>query len=285
MAGLALLYSGTPEEAAAVNVAAGLATALQIGAEYRYMAGVRAIVGTEQWRDYQTVVGLEGFATAHPIFEDQFQTLLGERARDADAALAQLPEARAFVRGQPIELLDTPEAALATLGFTYDLVLASFDADPTIPDLLIRQTLVRGGGPVALIKAPLRSGDWRDSTVIVAWKPLVAASRALRCALPILRTARSVMVVSVEEYGESPMSPDAHAIAAYLQSSHRIAAEAHVLRPADSSVLQLAECYHEIGADLLVMGGYSHSRLQELLFGGFTKYFTEKQFCNLYLAH
>lgn len=285
MANLAVLYSGLPEEAAAVNFTAGLAAVLRVQAERRFMASVRAIIGPEQWRDYQTVVGLEGFSSARPIFHEQYQTQLAERLAGAEAALGDLPNARGFEIGPPIDLLHTPETALATLGFTYDAVLASFDADPVIPELLIRQTLVRGGGPIALIKEPPRHTDLRDSTVIVAWKPLVAAKRAVQHALPILRAVKRVVVASAEEYGEPPMSPDAHAMATYLNTCHQVRAEPHVLRPADSPVAQLVELYRESGADLMVMGGYSHSRLQELFFGGFTQYFTEQQSCNLYLVH
>ena len=271
MANLALLYSGLPAEASAVSFTTGLAQVLHLRAESRFIAGVRAIIGPEQWREYQTVVGLEGFASAQPVLDEKFQILLAARMQDAAAALNNLPEARTLARGRPLELLHTPEVVFSILGFTYDLLLASFEADPVIPELLIRQTLLRGGGPIALIKEPLRARDFGDSTVIVAWKPSVASKRAIQSALPILRSVKRVCVVSVGEYGEPPMNPDAVAIASYLNTCHQVPAAPHILRPADSPVLQLAEFYQEMGADLLVMGGYSHSRLQEIFFGGFTQ--------------
>ncbi len=285
MANLTLLYSGLPAEGPAVSFTAGLAQALHLRAESRFMAGVRAIIGAEQWRDYQTVVGLEGFASAWPLLDEKFQISLAERKRDADTALDRLPEARTLARGQPLELLHTPEAIFSSLGFTCDLLLASFEADPVIPDLLIRQTLLRGGGPIALVKEPLRARDFGESTVVVAWKPSIASKRAIQSALPILRAVKRVCVVSVGEYEEPPMNPDAVAIARYLKTCHQVPAEPHILRPADSPMQQLADFYQALGADLLVMGGYSHSRLQEIFFGGFTQHVTEKPFCNLYLVH
>ncbi|MSR14286.1 MAG: universal stress protein [Gammaproteobacteria bacterium] len=285
MANLAVLYSGSPEEHPAVKFTAALAAALRVPAESRFMAGVRAIIGPEQWREYQTILGLEGFANARPIFDEQFQSLLTERLRNAEAELAKLPEAGSFARGPAIELLHMPETTFATFGFTYDLLLASFDADPVIPELLIGQTLIRGGGPIALIKEAPHFEKFSDSTVIVAWKPLAAAKRALQNALPLLRVAKRVCVVTANEYGESAMNPDASAVALYLSACHQIRATPHMLPSADSPEAQLTEFYREVGADLMVMGGYSHSRLKELLFGGFTQYFTEKKVCNLYQAH
>ena len=144
---------------------------------------------------------------------------------------------------------------------------------------------MHGGGPIALIKSPLRVSDFHHSTIVVAWKPVTAAKRALQNALPLLRAVKRVCVVSVDEYGVPPMNPSVADIASYLHSAHRVPAEPHTLRAADNPMLLLAEFYQQSGADLLVMGGYSHSRLQELLFGGFTQYFTEQQHGNLYLVH
>jgi nucleotide-binding universal stress UspA family protein len=285
MTNLALLHSGSSEEAPAVSFTIGLAKLLRLKAESRYMPSIRAVIGVEQWREYQSVVGSEGFAKARPIFDEVFQTLLSHRLGDAAVELSKVPGADMLVRGRPIELLHTPESELSTLGFTHDLLLASFDADPVIPELLIRQTLVRGGGPIALIKACQAGRDLSESTMLVAWKPLMASKRAIQSALPILRAVKRVYLVSAEEYGEPPMNPDAATMARYLNTCHQIPAEAQLLQPADSPALQLAEFYRETRADLLVMGGYSHSRLQELFFGGFTQYFTEKQCCNLYLVH
>jgi len=58
-----------------------------------------------------------------------------------------------------------------------------------------------------------------------------------------------------------------------------------VLQAADDPALQLAELYAELGADLLVMGAYSHSRLKRLFFGDFTGHFLKQRPCNLLLAH
>jgi nucleotide-binding universal stress UspA family protein len=249
------------------------------------MAGVRAIVGAEQWREYQTVVGLEGFSSAHPMLDEKYRELLAARVRDAEAALAKIPGAAALARGPTVDLLHMPETAFAVFGFCYQLCLASVDADPVITELLIRQTLARGGGPIALIKDSLRVPAFTDSTVIVAWKPLAAAKRALESALPLLRVAKQVWVVSAGEYGEPAMEPGAEALAQYLTTCHQVRAEPHFIQPADSPVAELSQFYHRVGADLIVMGAYSHSRFQELLFGGFTQHLIEKRACNLYLAH
>lgn len=284
MSNITVLYSGTPREVAAVQFATTVATGLGVGAQCRFVATVRSILDAEQWRDYQMVVGLEGFTVARPMLEQEYREQLTERVATAETAFKMLPEARAMTWGSSIDLERTREPDLAGLGYAHDLMVAGFDTDPVVSDLLIKRILLDGGGPIALVKDP-PSTTLAGATVILAWKPGAAAKRAMQSALPILRAVRRVCVVSIAETGEPPIAPDAHEIVDYLRNGHHVNAEALALRAADSPQLQLTELYREIGAALLVMGGFSHSWLEELLFGGFTKYFIANRCCNLLLAH
>ena len=82
--------------------------------------------------------------------------------------------------------------------------------------------------------------------------------------------AGAVDLVSIEDEGEPATQPSVQHLADYLMNVHSVATSPLVLPAADSPAQQLVDLYKDVGADLLVMGAYSHSRLQRLFFGDFT---------------
>ena len=60
-------------------------------------------------------------------------------------------------------------------------------------------------------------------------------------------------------------------------SRHDIKAELHELAKAGSIEETLAGAVSRLGADLLVMGAFGHSRLREFMFGGVSRYFLERE--------
>ncbi len=106
----------------------------------------------------------------------------------------------------------------------------------------------------------------------IAWDGSAPAARALRWATPLLRTCRNVHVLTVADNDGSSFPPtDA---LRYL-ARHGITAELIALPKSGSIEETLASEVTRLGAQLLVMGAYSHSRLREFMFGGVTRYFLE----------
>jgi len=106
------------------------------------------------------------------------------------------------------------------------------------------------------------------STVAVAWKRSDAAIRATEAALPLLLRAEEVCVL---------METDHASDTAPLELIDRLAqagVPVHVRRfeagERSTGAALIAEA-HEAGADLLVMGAYSHNRLAEFILGGATR--------------
>jgi len=120
-------------------------------------------------------------------------------------------------------------------------------------------------------------------TACVAWDGGDEAAHALRGAVPLLRGAREVRVLTVlTEKAEGFPPTDA---LRYL-SRHGIKAELTELPRSGSIEETLAQAVSQAGADLLVMGAYGHSRVREFLFGGVTKFFLEEESAPpLLLAH
>ena len=121
-----------------------------------------------------------------------------------------------------------------------------------------------------------------DSKVLVAWNGSREASNALRKALPLLHLAQSVTVVSVTERDDGFPVTDA---VEYL-SRHGLSAELIERDPGDHSVEATIEgVADEIGAGLIVMGVYGHSRLRRWFAGSLTSYMTQIARFPLLLAH
>jgi nucleotide-binding universal stress UspA family protein len=107
-------------------------------------------------------------------------------------------------------------------------------------------------------------------TIAIAWKSTREAARAVGAAMPFLTQAKRVAILTAAEDDHTDNSDAARLLATLRR--HDIAAEAHQLRPGSRSAAEtLLAAASEIGAGLLVMGGYGHSRLRELVFGGVTE--------------
>jgi nucleotide-binding universal stress UspA family protein len=104
----------------------------------------------------------------------------------------------------------------------------------------------------------------------VAWDGGDQAAHALRSAVPLLRTCGAVHVIAVQT--DVPGAFPSTEALRYL-SRHGIKAELHEVLRGDSIEQTLADEVRRLGAGLLVMGAYGHSRTREFLFGGVTRYF------------
>lgn len=160
-----------------------------------------------------------------------------------------------------------PERMLVDCGLLFDLVMIA-RPDPEKEGSAassLETALFEVGGPV-LVVPPDYTGRIGERAV-VAWNGKREAARAITAALPLLKRAKAVRVLSV---AEADRSADPRAAARRL-ALHHIEAEAVELpegRPAGEALLQEVSAQH---ADLLVMGAYGHSRLRQFVVGGVTR--------------
>ena len=165
----------------------------------------------------------------------------------------------------------------------HDITVTSFDLGTSIFDDVIMGALFSTGRPIALLRSLAPDKKLEDLSIILAWKPSPQALRAQWYALPLLQKAKRVILVNVEEE-DADAPADMKRFAEYL-SMHGVKAVPHTIRNTKNATAALEQYYEEQKADLLVMGAYSHSRLKELVFGGFTRHFLNIGKCNLLLAH
>jgi nucleotide-binding universal stress UspA family protein len=151
---------------------------------------------------------------------------------------------------------------------------------------IIEGVLFHSGRP-ALIAPPGWKGTGVGKRVVVAWDASREATRALSEADDLLEFAEAVTVVTVDAkpkmfgHGDQPGAN----IAGHLS---RRGLPAEVLnvdsmgRSASAAILETAKSFN---ADLIVMGGYAHSRLRELVFGGATRELLRTTTVPLLMAH
>jgi nucleotide-binding universal stress UspA family protein len=185
--------------------------------------------------------------------------------------------------------LDRLPALLARDARNSDLVLVG-QPDPQTGSsdeaLLVEAAFLETGRP-ALMLPQAGVAALPPRRVMVAWDASREASRAVHDALPLLRLAEDVVVLVVDaqglgaRIGRQPGS----GVAAHL-AEHGVAVR---VKPVESDrrgmgELILAQAGEE-GAELLVMGGYGHSRFRELLLGGVTRHMIERATLPVMLAH
>jgi len=151
----------------------------------------------------------------------------------------------------------------------FDLVVAASAAVMDTLAEVAEQSLLQPRRPVLLSSSRPTNG-W-GGTAMIAWDESPECWHAVSAALPFLRLARSVQVVSVDRHADRRTPSQAEAVA-YLRC-HGIAATPRVIAPHLRSVADtLLATAGEEDVGLLVMGAYSHSRLREMLIGGVTRH-------------
>ena len=176
---------------------------------------------------------------------------------------------------QPTEwraAIDSPTEFLVREARAADLVIVGRDRPPgdlyrtADPGAII----LRAGRPVLAV--PNHVDSLKAERVVVGWKDTREARRALRDSLPLIGEATSVAVVEILGRGnEKPARTHIDDVAGYL-ARHHIAATVRQPEHAAGSVAgELIRVAQKIDADLIVAGGYGHSRLGEWIFGGVTQ--------------
>lgn len=105
--------------------------------------------------------------------------------------------------------------------------------------------------------------------VVVAWKNTREAGRAVRNALPFLKAAEKVTVLTVDPPGHS-LDRGRDLMIWLERHGVRSGHQSNIFQGGDVGDVVIA-CNRDLGGDLLVMGSYGHSRLRELVLGGTTR--------------
>ncbi|MBX6320679.1 MAG: universal stress protein [Rhodospirillaceae bacterium] len=148
------------------------------------------------------------------------------------------------------------------------------------PDAVVLQS-GRPGLVVPYIGAP----DTLAERVLVAWNAGREAARAVNDALPLMRGAKVVRVVSINaERTGAPRAAPGAAIGLHL-ARHGINAEVSAVNTDIDPADMLLSIASDFGAHLVVMGAYGHSRAREMVLGGFTRHMLEHMTVPVFMSH
>ena len=221
---------------------------------------------------------LDPFVTTNPYGGTYVAREALEAAIAADDALGRALEGQLANSDVPFDVCKMegpPLDAMLAAAKLADLIVVSRDCGFT-GDLAIEAdcpVLALGDLPLAV---PV-------TTACIAWDGGQQCARALRSAAPLLTTCREVRILTVKDgaSGDFPATDPLRYLA-----GHRIKAELTELAKSMSVEETIAAEVARLGASLLVMGAYSHTRLRDFVFGGVTRYFLNLEAGpSLLLAH
>ena len=139
--------------------------------------------------------------------------------------------------------------------------------------------VMQAGRPLIVVPPTVQWLDLRS--VLVAWKDVPEARRAVFDALPILAAAKDVTIAEIPEQGVRRADAASHVkdVAAWLHG-HGIVASTVVPESEAGASVQLDKIAADVGAGAVIAGAYGHSRFREWILSGVTRHLaTESRRC------
>jgi nucleotide-binding universal stress UspA family protein len=215
-----------------------------------------------------------------------------ERAAQRAAAALEIFEIEARTAGISYqsrasgELPGDAASSIGTAARLYDLavVLQPDTAQDTFDNTIPRKILFQAGGPVLFVPHIFR-GTFKAKRIGICWDGSRLAARALRDARPFLAQADALVAISINGADNVPADASPEKLAKHLARARLpirlidLPATRSEIQP---SILSLAA---DENLDMLVMGAYGHSRLQEGILGGVTREMLETMTVPTLMSH
>lgn len=219
------------------------------------------------------------------------------RLHDAELAAARHAEEifreqldRCGLRGSWLVAEGMVAYTAGTRARQFDMTIVG-QVDPQHPPLgtrkLVPEALFLESGRPVLVIPCVGEFDSVGARVLVAWDGSREAARAVNDAMPFLEGAAKVSVVTFERStpAADDMVADPITVVSHL-AEHGVQSRGIIRRLGDATVAQaLLACSAREQCDLLVMGGYGHSRLHEIVTGGTTRTILRQMNVPVLLSH
>jgi nucleotide-binding universal stress UspA family protein len=257
------------------NYAVSVAAALQA-----HLTGIAFI--------YDPVVPISG--TGY-IPADVIESQRADNETAAEAAIKDFTAAtdRAGISAEPQMLSASLTGAgdqFARMARRFDLAIVG-QAQPemsTMEQIIGETTLFESGRPIIMVpyiqKAPFKTGN-----VMICWDGSRTAARAVADAIPILGKSGRIEIVSVTSERGKEDEIEGADIGQHL-ARHGLKVDVHRISRGNIDVADaLLSHAADSAADLMVMGGYGHSRLREFVLGGVTRSIFQSMTLPVLLSH
>ena len=151
---------------------------------------------------------------------------------------------------------------------------------------IVERLIFESGRPILMCPEEL-AGELTVAfdNVVIAWDHSAPAARAVADALPWLQAAANVHIITATDNNTPAELVSGTALVSHL-AEHGIEATFEMIKIDGSAVGKVFETYVKANAiDLLVMGAYHHSRLNEIVWGGATKTVIGRPPCWVMMSH
>ena len=220
------------------------------------------------------------------IDEVQKKAAAEDMAR-AKAAYTNQVSNMGFKNAEWRSMIDSPVDAVTMQARCADLVVVgqrAFSEGSNITKSIPAQLVLASCRPVMIVPS---SGSFLSigRRILVAWNASREAARAITDALPLLKSAESVNLIALSPKHGSREPVPVDDIVHYLER-HEVTTKVLSDHVADIDVgNMLLSRAADLGTDLLVMGGYGHSRLREWVLGGATRTILDSMTVPVLMSH
>ncbi len=172
---------------------------------------------------------------------------------------------------------------VGSYGRVFDIiVLARPGEEWQSPSMVtLESALFESGRPVLI--APPTSPRSLGTNVLIAWNRSTEQARAIAFAMPLLRLAERITVLTVE--GATVAGPSGVELARSLRMNGIIAEPLTVASGKSNAGETILTKAAELGCDLIVKGAYTQSRLRQMIFGGTTRHILANANLPVLMAH
>jgi nucleotide-binding universal stress UspA family protein len=187
----------------------------------------------------------------------------------------------------------TISTSLAGAGEHFSRIARRFDlavlgqAEPdtsSIDDIIAETTLFESGRPIIIVPY-IQKGPLKLDRAMVCWDGSRPAARAIGDAMPLLAKAGKVEIVSIADEPGKQDKIEGVDMGRHL-ARHGLKVEVERIPGGDVDVADaLLSHAADSSADIMVMGGYGHSRLRQFLLGGVTRSTLRSMTVPVLMAH
>ena len=187
----------------------------------------------------------------------------------------------------------TISTSLAGAGEHFSRIARRFDlavlgqAEPdtsSIDDIIAETTLFESGRPMIIVPY-IQKGPLKLDRAMVCWDGSRPAARAIGDAMPLLAKAGKVEIVSIADEPGKQDKIEGADMGRHL-ARHGLKVEVERIPAGDVDVADaLLSHAADSGADIMVMGGYGHSRLREFVLGGVTRSILGSMTVPVFMSH
>lgn len=241
------------------------------------------LIGLSAAEPSPALMGIEG-AVATVEFYEQEREEIETRLRAVENEFRSMIPAGVETSWR--SYVESPNQSVASTARCADLIVTGSHLGSVSQNYLrmldVGELVLTAGRPILV--AGSGTTEVKAEKIVVGWKDTKEARRALADAMPFLKAASDVVVVTINEGDLGAEKASLADVLGWLRR-HDVRVRGDVYPVKDGPADSLEATARLLEADLVVTGGYGHSRFREWLFGGMTRDLLAAQTINRFMSN